>query len=274
MDIIFPVLFCLGVFIVGLSVGVLLTRLTWRDSHKAAINLVRSTHDIAVQIERYPDEIPTSVQESLLALLSAASVLLAKLGATVDRSVQDNVVVMDSMTQIGCSPADKSDSEQELIVAETKNETSTNIPKADQHVEPEQATPHSNAADQLNGAGKDIRKVYEVDQYVSLFDRDIQAYGHFFRVHCKDLSSKGISFICDQELVPDEQLIISLGNPAETIFVLARVANARHAFYFDQACFRIGCEFVKRITDDEHVLHERFAHEIESSIFEKAAIAC
>ncbi len=94
----------------------------------------------------------------------------------------------------------------------------------------------------------------------------------FFEVQCHDLNSGGFSFLLEEK--PDyDELVVSLGEPPEPIYLIARVTHcsrvivypsglveplgdrATHVSYrspdgeLGRLMFRVGCRFTKRLTD-------------------------
>jgi len=95
------------------------------------------------------------------------------------------------------------------------------------------------------------RRPYPVKQFVAFFTSDLPSAEAFELVLCNDISMGGISFYLNRR--PDtERLVIALGTVPNVTFMLLQVKSFRLAFTNEQRCFRIGCQFVRRLDAQEY----------------------
>lgn len=99
--------------------------------------------------------------------------------------------------------------------------------------------------------GPGHRRPYPTRQSIAFCDEDLPRGDAFEQVICNDVSMCGISFFLNRR--PDAQrLVISLGTAPDLTFMLAKVQNFRIAYAHDKRCFRIGCQFLRRLNDNEY----------------------
>lgn len=110
----------------------------------------------------------------------------------------------------------------------------------------------------LETAGPEYRRPYPTRQSIGFCDgdEDLPRGDVFEQVICNDVSKCGISFYLNRR--PDAQrLVISLGTAPDLTFMLAKVQNFRVAYAHDKRCFRIGCQFLRRLNGNEYRWNEQ-----------------
>jgi len=145
------------------------------------------------------------------------------------RSRSSDLVVVDPSHEIGPSTFDGL-TEGDLMSLATSGETDTSS---------------------LDFASPADRRPYPVKQFVAFFNRELPGADGFEQVLCNDISMGGISFYLNRR--PDtEQVVISLGTARNLTFMVLQVKSFRLAFTNGQRCFRIGCQFVRRLDRQEY----------------------
>lgn len=74
---------------------------------------------------------------------------------------------------------------------------------------------------------------------------DLPDQGEFRHVECRDLSTRGFSFVT-QRRPPARQLVVALGR-APFHFFLADIVHCAPDLTHERVAYRVGCQFRKRI---------------------------
>jgi len=102
----------------------------------------------------------------------------------------------------------------------------------------------------LEGSDGAERYGYPTDQFVAFSFAGVLPRGKDFElVRCKDISVDGISFFLNRRPDTDE-LVISFGAAPALMFMLAKVVNSRVTVISGRECYRVDCQFVKRLDGD------------------------
>jgi hypothetical protein len=91
------------------------------------------------------------------------------------------------------------------------------------------------------------RRPYDCVQLMAYFDgKNFPAQEAFDRVRCHDLSPHGFSFLTSSE-PRDPFVIVALGDLPWSMFI-AEIRNISQLDEQDRTEYRIGCQFINRIT--------------------------
>jgi hypothetical protein len=98
------------------------------------------------------------------------------------------------------------------------------------------------------GSRREPRETYLVRQVVAPYvDHRIPASELFQEVECIDISKSGIAFLADHR--PEtEMIVITTGDPSSPIYRSARIVHVREVDVDGAIRFRVGCEFIGRLS--------------------------
>jgi PilZ domain-containing protein len=107
--------------------------------------------------------------------------------------------------------------------------------------------PTEPATDQVEGQ----RYAYNVPQWMGrCVGSRMPAPDDFDRVMCCDISLEGMSFYADDVQI-GQSVVIAIGSDEASAFVVAEIRHRRVISFNDKLTYRVGCRFVKRLSDSE-----------------------
>jgi len=81
-------------------------------------------------------------------------------------------------------------------------------------------------------------------------------HGDFFEVRCRDISSRGFSFVTD--VPPDfNEFVIALGSSPSQLLLRSKVVHVSPFVHEGRDCLLVGCEFIQRIERLGQNRHDR-----------------
>jgi hypothetical protein len=226
-------LLCVLHLVVGVLIGINMIRSILRPSIEAAFDVIRCCHNLSKQAA----DIPINLHALFDDLVNASNKMSQKLAEAVakirTRHVEEvSAQVFDQKT-VPSIDAPCSQEELNQITKSIENEESVS------EIE-------------------NVRRPYDVDQFIAIVNSEKDYAAHFQRVHCIDLSSGGMSFFCKQQMPIGQLIVASLGNPRNAFFVYARVTSVLQAINAKDKVSRIGCKFINRISDTDQKWRKKY----------------